>query len=130
MFLSLSTGTRRDVTQPLEDGEGEIRRRHLEGKALADEPGESPPGARAIGARNDAAGAVAEQEDGQAWIARFASFTLRNVAHIIGNVLDIKALAFRFSAPAQIERIDREAGGRELLGRQKYWPPCELTPWQ
>ena len=53
------------MAEPLDDGEREVGRRNLEGKALADEPGELGLVVQGVGARDDAAGAVAEQEDGQ-----------------------------------------------------------------
>jgi hypothetical protein len=56
---------RRDVAQPFEDGEGEIRRRHLMREALADETGQFFLMLERVDARDDAAGAVAQQKPRQ-----------------------------------------------------------------
>ena len=62
---------RRDVAQPLEHREREVRRGHLEREALADQPRELRLVLERVQARDDAAGAVTEQEHRQARLARF-----------------------------------------------------------
>ena len=70
-------GVRGDMAEPLEDGEGEIGRRNLEGEALADQSGELGLVVERIKARHHTAGAVAEQENRQAGLARLGDLHRR-----------------------------------------------------
>ena len=116
-----------DVAQALDRREGKAGRRHLEGEALADEPGELGLVVEHVADGDDAAGAVAEQEHRQAGIARLRDLHgAGDVAHIVGDILDIEALAFRLAAAAQIERVNREAALHELLGRPDVLPAVRV----
>ena len=111
---------RRDVAQPLEHGEREVRRRHLEREALADQAGELGLMLERVEARHDAAGAVTEQEHRQAGLPRLRErHERRHVADVVGERLDVEALAVGLAAAAQVEGVDGEPGGRELLGHPR-----------
>ena len=118
---------RGDVAQPLDGGEGEAWRRHLEREALADEAGELGLVLERVDRRDDAAGTVAEQEHRHAGIPRFRDpHGAGHVAHIVRDVLDIESLAFRFAAAAQIERVHGEPGLHKLLRRPDILPAVRI----
>src|SRR5450432_537059 len=110
-------GVREDVAQSLERGEGKVGRRHLESETLADQAPKLGLVLKCIHTGNDAAGAVAKQENRQ---SRFSCFrSLRNdvdVADIIGEGLDVETLAVGLAASTQVNGINREAARDELLG--------------
>ena len=110
---------RRDVAEPLDGGEREARRRHLEGEALADEAGELRPGAPARRSHETTPPALwPSRNTGKPGCRDFASsISAGDVADVLGDVLDVETLAVGLAAAAQVEREDREAGGGELLGR-------------
>ena len=87
-------------------------------EALADEAGELGLVLERVDAGDDAAGAVAEQEHRQAR-ARATSRASRAPAtslDVVGELLDVEALAVGLAAAAQVERVDGEAARHELLG--------------
>ncbi len=109
-------GVRPDMGEALEHGQRKLRRRHLEGEALADEPGKLRLVVERIEARNHAAGAMAEQEDRQAGSARPCRVDgRRHVGDIVGDRLHIEALAVRLTASAQVDRIDGQAQRRQAV---------------
>ena len=57
---------RREVAQALDDGEGEIGRRHLEGETFAYQPGKLGLIIEGIDTGDDAASAMTEKEHRQA----------------------------------------------------------------
>ena len=70
-----------------------------------------------VDARDDTTRAVAEQVDGLPWFALFRQLDEhRDVADIVRQVIDIKPFAVRFSPAPQVERVDREARGLQLIG--------------
>ena len=53
------------------------------------------------------------------------------VVDVVLDLLDVVALAVGLAAAAQVEGVDREAARlTSCSAAQKYWPLCELTPWQ
>ena len=103
---------------PLIAARAKSGRRHLEGEALADEAGEFRLVVERVDGRNHAAGAVAEQEDRQAGLARLGDLDhAGEVGDIVVDVLDVEPLAFRLAAAAEIEGVDGEAACDELLRR-------------
>ena len=63
-------------------------------------------------AGDDAAGAVAEHEHRQAGLARARKLHEQvDVALVLGEFLDVVALAVGLAAAAQVERVHREAAG-------------------
>ena len=126
---------RRQVADALEDGEREVGRVHLERKALADQTGDLVLILQRVDARDHAARAVAEQVDRHAGFALLRDLDEhRDVADIVRHIVDIEALAVRFTAAAQVERVDREARGLQLLAGPQIltavgidamdrWPP-------
>ena len=110
-------GVRRDVAQALQHREREVGGVDLEGEALADEAGEAGLVLERVDAGGDAAGAVAEQEDRQAGLALLGDLDEPGEGgDVVVDGVDVVAVAVGAAAAGQIERIDREAGGDELLG--------------
>ncbi len=108
---------RRHVREALERGEGEVRRRHAEREALADQPGELALMEQCVDARDDAAGAVTEEEHGQPRLPRLRQrHQLGEVTVVVLQVLDVVALTIGLTAATQIDGIDREPRRSELLG--------------
>ena len=67
--------------------------------------------------RDDAAGAVAEQEHRQVRLARFRDLHgTGHVGHVLFDIFDKESFAVRFPPAAQIEGIRRVPGLHELLG--------------
>src|SRR5262245_58014188 len=111
------------MAQALERSDREVGRRHLEREALTDEPGKLLLALERVEARHDAARAVAEQEHGQARLARGRERDDGlDVADVVGEVLDVEPLAVRLAAPAEIAGIDRQTVRRELLRRPAVVP--------
>ena len=108
----------REVAQPLEDGESEIRRVDLEGEALADQSGKVRLVLQGIDAGDDAAGAVAEDEHGEPRLPRLRQIHKSiHVAQIVPELLEVVTLAVRLAPAVQVQRVHREAAGHELVGR-------------
>jgi hypothetical protein len=61
---------------------------------------------------------VTEEKEGQPGIARLGDLhKAGDITDVLGHVLDVKPLSFRFSAAAHIDRKDRKASLRKLFGR-------------
>ncbi len=102
--------------QPLEDSEGEVGRRHLVGEALADEAGELLLMLEGVDGRDDAARAVAKNEDRERAFAGAREIDeLLDVAHVVGELVDIEVLPLGATVAAEVERVDGEPSRRELL---------------
>ena len=68
-----------------------------------------------VQAGDDAAGAVAEQENRQARLARFHERDeCGHVRDVVGESLDVESLAVGVSPSSQIEGVGSKPGGGEL----------------
>jgi hypothetical protein len=71
-----------------------------------------------VGARDHAAGAVAEQIDGQARVALLCNLNQpAQVSHVLRDILDIEASTIGFASTAQIGREDGKAARNQLFSR-------------
>ena len=103
---------RREMRKPLEHRQREIGRGHPVGEALADEAREVRLVIEHVVAGDDSARAVAEHEHRQRRVARTRQLHEHvHVALVLGEFLDVVALAVRFAAAAQIERVHGEPAG-------------------
>src|SRR5262245_47319835 len=108
---------RRQVADPLDNRDREVRRRGLVREVLADEAGKLVLVFQRVTTGDHAARAVAEQEYRQASLASLhAVDERREIRGPVRELLDEEALALRATAAAMIQRVDGEPAGGELLG--------------
>src|SRR5262245_6350096 len=115
------------MAESFEHREREVRRGYLMREVLANEPRQLRLMIERVYAGHDAAGAMSEQEDRQSRLTRFGErYHRRGIALPITHAVDEKPLAVRFSAAAQITRVDRESVRDQLFGRPSVFPAVRI----
>jgi hypothetical protein len=120
----------RNVTQAFENRKREIGRRQLMSETFADQPRQVSLMVESVEASDNAARAVAKDEHGQAGFSGFYDRRDRfNITDIVFKSFDIKALAIRISAAAQIHGVYRQTIGDELLGDPSVIAAVGVETW-
>src|SRR4051794_10769453 len=101
---------RREVAQAPQRSEGKIRCRDLEREALADQPGQLGLMIKGVETCNDAAGAVPEKVNRQSRMGGDGErYNAADIGCVLGEAVDVEALAIGLAAAAKIHGIDSEA---------------------
>jgi hypothetical protein len=102
--------------RPLDRRQHEARGGHLEGEALANQTVDLVLVVERQRAGDDAAGAVAEQIERQGGVSLPGDGDqTADVGDVLGDILDVEALALGPAAAAQIDSVGREARCSQLF---------------
>src|ERR1700730_10613327 len=107
---------RREMADALEDRDRKVGHWNLERETLADQPGEFRLVFERVNARHDSARTVPEEIDGQARLPRLRErYHGGDIAHVVGELVNVKAFAVGAAPTPQIQGVHRQADGGALL---------------